>query len=85
MVCWITSSCSLPTAWFGIRREQKTTKSPERVVRVMMDHVNQLEDVEEHDDSDFLCIMYFLERTGCYPISIVLFVYYVFFLGAYRV
>ena len=26
----------------------------------MMDHVNQLQDVEEHDVVDFGCIMYFL-------------------------
>jgi hypothetical protein len=36
-----------------------TTMSPERAARVMLPRVHQLEEIEEHDNEDFLCILYF--------------------------
>ena len=35
------------------------TMSPERAARVMLSRVHQLEEIEEHDNEDFLCILYF--------------------------
>jgi hypothetical protein len=35
------------------------TMSPERVSRVMLPRVHELEEIEEHDNEDFLCILYF--------------------------
>jgi hypothetical protein len=45
---------------------KRATKSQERVTRVMMARVNQLEDIEEHDDEIFLCVFCIL--SGAYRV-----------------
>ena len=41
--------------------KRRATKSQERVALVMMARGNQLEDIEEHDDENFLLYYVFLE------------------------